>query len=387
MSAFDDILNSDEEQTETTEPTVETTEPVVDAVVAESPAPEQTEISEQAPVAEEAQPITREDGAVWSPNAKRWYRDGKIVAGEAPAETPSEPSIPSVPAAPPVAEAPKVEAPAGEPFVVRGGGQRHQIPGATVDALGRVTIAPEAVPQIKALFAAGIQHNANYGREKQEWTQKIAMAEQRGESRAKMYNEVATSLFDKVMDDNWLQSLIDNPHREREFLRRELALSLERAKMSIPQQAAAPEPQPEQIEQAFGQTLSRELDELLEDAPRGILTAEDIADMKAAFGRRMSAYAAEVDGEIMLDTHALKADFDREVKLAQRAAQQAIDAQKAAEKARAAAAFNAATAPKSPAPTPRKPTPTLVPATKPSGKTPDWDQSFKSAWTSDADED
>lgn len=388
MSAFEDILNEQDDETiETVETPVESTEPVIaDEPTAESPTPEQAASAEPVSVAEEAQPITREDGAVWSENAKRWYLGGKIVAGEAPALP--EPSIPSVPAPVAAVEAPKVEAPIGEPWTVRGAGQKHQIPGAVMTADGKLVVeGPENIARHRDIVAAGIQHLTNYGREKQEWTQRIQQAEAAGQAKATLYNRVAADLFDKISDDNWLQALIENPHREREFLRRELALSLEQAKLAMPAPSAQQESQPEDIEAQFGQTMTEYLTELVEDAPKGILSPEDIADMRQTFGRRMAAYAAEVDGQIMLDTHAMKADFEREIKLVQRAQQQAARAAADAQKAKAAAAYNAANTPKAP-PAPTKARVNPVPAgTAASTKAPaTWDQRVRDVWRDDDDE-
>lgn len=380
MSAFEDILNEEDDVTEDT-PSVETpaAEPSEVTAVAESPAPEQAETSEPVPVAEEAQPITREDGAVWSEKAKRWYLDGKIVSGEAPT-VPSEPSAPSVADPAPIVEAPKVEAPIGEPWTVRGGGGKHAIPGAFVTPTGDIVVKPEGQAQVKALIAAGIQHNQNYPRERQSFQQQIRDAEARGEARAGKYNKASVYLYDR------LASILSEHPQELDMIRRELAVELKAADLDIPRASAPQDAQPEQIEQAFGATVNGYLDELIEDAPRGVLTPDDVTDLRATFARRMVAYAAEVDGQVMLDTHAMKADFEREVRLAQRAAVKAAEARQQAERKAKAAAFNAANTTSAPAVPPKKPTPKPVHATVPSGKKPSWDQQIKSAWDDDTDE-
>ena len=85
----------------------------------------------------EPEAITREDGATWSEKAQRWYKDGKIVAGEKP-ETAVPPSTASPTPEPPkveavAPEAPKTETPvAPEPFTFRVNGQKHAIPGLVV---------------------------------------------------------------------------------------------------------------------------------------------------------------------------------------------------------------------------------------------------------------
>jgi hypothetical protein len=88
----------------------------------------------------------------------------------------------------------------------------------------------------------------------------------------------------------------------------------------------------------------------------------------------------------VLDTHAARKDFERELRIQQRAHQAREAATRDAQKAKEAGRFNAAQAgkPATPPPATRKPTP--VPVTVPSGKLKGWDQDFKSAW-SDEDED
>lgn len=352
--------------------------------VAESPAPEQTDTSEQAPVAEEAQPITRDDGAKWSETAKRWYKDGKIVAGEPPA-APVEASNPSTPQAPaleaPKVEPPKAEAPAGDPWQIRAGGSREKVavPGASIMPDGKLVVAPEFVGRHRDIVAAGIQHLSNYGREKAQYMEQIREAEARGQAHGAKYNKASVYLWDK------LSSVLAEHPQELDLIRRELAIELKSADLEIPKAQPVSEPAPEQIEQAFSVGLGSYVDELFEDAPRGVLSPEDIQDIRTAIGARMAAYAAEVDGQIMLDTHAVKRDFDREIGLIQRAHQREAAAREQAKKAQQAAAFNTANTPKSPAPTPRKPTPTPAHAA-PSGKKPGWDQSFNSVWKDDGDD-
>jgi hypothetical protein len=386
VSAFQDILDEDDDVTETPELADTSTatagdEPETVAAVAETPAPVETETSAPASDAVEAQPITREDGAIWSENAKRWYLNGKIVAGEAPTVTPSEPSIPKAetPTAP-VVEAPP--APIGEPWQVRGAGQKHVIPGAFVTPEGKVVIEAEQSQRVRDLIAAGIQHNQNYGREKQEWTQRIQQAEAAGDLKASKYNKASVYLFDK------LQSVLAEHPQELDLIRRELAIELRSADLEIPRaQAQSSEPQPEQVEQQFAQTLTGYLDELIDDAPRGILSAEDVADLRQTFARRMAAYAAEHEGAIALDTHAVKADFEREIKMAQRAQQQSAKAAADAQKAKAAAAFNAANTPVKPVSAPAKPAANRVPVTTASAKkAPSWDQRVNDIWK-DTDDD
>lgn len=381
MSDFQSILDEDDEPVETETP-VETSENGSESApaAAEAPTLEETETSAPVDVAAEAQPITRDDGAVWSENAKRWYLNGKIVAGEAPA-APSEASVPSVaaPLTPEAPVAPIVPTFAGDPFEVRGGGRKHAIPGAVIDKDGWVHIPPDAKGQTASLLAAGIHHNSTWQQERQTFQQQIQQAEARAELRSKKYNDASVFLFDKLAG-----FLGDHP-QELSMIQRELGLMLKSADLDIPKTPAQPEVSQEQIEQRFAATLTDYIDEVLETVPGGLFTAEDIADLKATAQRRMAAYAAEHEGDLVLDTHAVKADLAREVKLAQRAQQKALEATTAAQKAKAAAAFNAANTPKPPAVPPRKPSPTPAHAAAPSGQKPSWDQAVKRAWADDDD--
>lgn len=65
---------------------------------------------EAAPETKAAEPITRDDGAVFNTSAGRWVKDGKFVAGEAP-------EMPEAPAAPADAEAAPTETKLPEGFV------------------------------------------------------------------------------------------------------------------------------------------------------------------------------------------------------------------------------------------------------------------------------
>jgi hypothetical protein len=384
VSDFDSILNEQDDDAETP---VETTEPVIEAA-AESPALVESETSAPAPDAEEAQPITREDGATWSENAKRWYLGGKIVAGEAPA--PSEPSIPKVEAPlAPVAEVPAPIAPIGEPWTVRGAGQKHAIPGAILTQDGKLVVeGPENIARHRDIVAAGIQHLTNYGREKQEWTQRVQQAEAMADAKAAKYNSTATMLYDILTDDEKLQRFINNLDDQRALLKDRISLHLEKADLKIPRAPQQAEQSGEEFETKFVRLYDSSLEELLDDAPKGLFTAEDVADLKAAYIRRINAYAVEhpQTKETVLDFEELQKDFAREVRLAQRAQAAAIKAAEDAKKAKAAAAFNAANTPKAPAPTPAKPRPTPALAAAPSGQKPSWDQSFKSAFRDDDDE-
>lgn len=376
MSDFQSILDEPDEDvtpdSPSSEPAVET--PAVEAAgTREEPALDAAPETGTAPA---STPITRDDGATWSENAKRWYKDGKIVAGEPPTE-PSIPKVDQVAAsttpAPVAPEAPKApEAPvAAEPFPIRVNGQRILVPG--------ITVAPEHQDTVRALLVDAFNHRQNFPRLQAEAKQRERVSEARTEAVKAKYNGASVYLLDQVE-----QLLAEQPERLN-MVRREVALMLREADLALPKAEAQSE-QEVDLEPAARATLSGYLTELMEDLPGAkLLSAEDKQTIGKAFQRRLNAYFEEHEGEPALDTHKVKEDFEYELSIHTRAHQARETAARDAEKTAAAARFNAAqTSRPSQPPTPPKPKPVV--ATAPSGKGKSWDQAVKDVWNTDDDE-
>jgi hypothetical protein len=346
------------------------------------PAPDTAPETGAAPASSpEPEAITREDGATWSEKAQRWYKDGKIVAGEKP-ETPVAPSTPSVtPEAPKVEgvvapEAPKVEPPAPvvEPFTFRANGQKHTIPG--------LVVPPEQQELVRALLVDGMNHRQNLPKLQTEWKQKLAQAESLVAARTEKYNRAAVHLFDK------LKALLAENPAELEMTKRELALMLKEADLTVPR---APEPaaqaEPGGVDESAARaTLAGYVKELFEDTKDAakLFTPEDRKDFEAHVQDLIESFFVEHEGEIVLAEHKVEALFKRELTKLQRAHQAREDATRAAQKLTEAARFNAATnAPVKP-PVAARPKPALAAAPSGAAKTPD--QLFREAWEN-ADED
>ena len=367
MSAFQDILDEPDEAeaaspTSASEPAVaetpveatEPTTPAVESRTGEEPAPDGGTNTAATPA-----PIVREDGASWSEKAQRWYKDGKIVAGEAPA--PKVEQAPEALTPAPVAEVPKVEAPApvvAEPFTFRANGQRHAIPG--------LVVPPEQQELVRSLLVDGVNHRQNFGRMQAEWKQKLTQAEQMVEAKSGKYNKAAVYLFDK------LQTLMAEQPQELEMTRRELALMLKEADLTIPKAPESAQADDGGVDEgAARSTLSGYVRELFEDTQDAAkyFTPEDRKDFEAHVQELIESFFVEHEGEIVMDERKVEAHFKRQLGLLQRAHQARETVTRDVQKAKAAAAFNAAqtlTPKASPVPTTRKPTPALAAA---SGKT------------------
>lgn len=373
------ILNEPDEIEESTaveptpEPTAEPTE--VEAPVAEAVAEPVGEATEPAP------DVTLPEGYKLDALGRVHGPDGRVVSKEE-AEKIKAQAVPAEPAAlveapvAPVTPDPVPVTPAAEPFTFRANGQKHAIEG--------LTVAPEKAELVRSLLVDGMNHRQNFPRMQAEWKQRLAQAEQMVEAKSGKYNKASVVLWDKLS-----QLLADQP-QELEMTRREVALMLKEADMAIPQQPTAqPEVDEAQMEQAARATLTGYVEELFEDTPsaKQFFTDEDKKDFAAAVQHRLNAYFVEHQGEIVLDTEAVKKDFEREIRLAQRAHQARETAARDAQKAKQAAAFNAAQVAKPTATaTPTKPKPTPARAAAPSGQKPGWDQSFKSAWEDEAED-
>ena len=368
MNDFDQILNEPDELDE--QPEAAAVEPSAEP----TPEPETAEVVAEAPVAEapEVTPITREDGATWSEKANRWYKDGKIVAGEAPA-APVTPAPEAVTPPPVVAEAPKPEpTPVAEPFAFRVNGKRYEIPG--------LVVPPEQSERVRQLLINGANHEQNFPRMQAESKQKLAQAEQRVEAVKGKYNAASVFLFDRLS-----QVLAEQP-QELEMVKRELALMLKEADLTIPKTAPA-EAEPEGVtEEAARAELAVGLRELHEDLPGAkILSAEDRAEMEQAIQADIESYFVQREDGIYLDTYKLKARYERDLKIYTRAHQAKESAARDARRVQDAARFNAgANAGHAAPPAPSKPKPALAAA--PSGQKPDWDQRVNQIWREDDDE-
>lgn len=174
--------------------------------------------------------ITRpEDGAIWSESAKRWYNDGKIVAGAAPAGAakpgdlaPASPSKVEAPDPAIVDDATAADAPV--PFKYRAMQETHELKDALLDPkTGDLTIKAASVGQIRqalnALHARDVEviptfdrlqkENADYKARVTELEsgqgQKEAMAGQLMDQLQNLFTmpdeDAAAKLFFKMRDD------------------------------------------------------------------------------------------------------------------------------------------------------------------------------------------
>jgi hypothetical protein len=377
VSDFDDILNeADEPEVEAASTTsTEPTEPVAEAVAEETPVAA-VDVPEGADAtAAEATP-TLPEGYKLDALGRVHGPDGRVVSKEE-AERIKALAVPATPEAVvpevPVTPEPPAVTPAPEPFTFRVNGKRHEIPG--------LVVPPDQQERIRALLVNGMNHEQNFPRMQQEWKQRLQQAEQMADAKSSKYNKASVFLWDKVA------TLLQDSPAELQMLQREVALMLKEADLSLPKAAAPAQPEvnEQEMEQAARVTLTGYVNELLEDTPDAakLFSAEDRKDLEQAFQSRLNAYFTEHEGEIVLDMHTAKRDFERELRIQQRSHQAREAAARDAQKAKAAAAFNAAQVTKPTASTPSKPKPTPAPVAAPSGQRPGWDQSFKSAWNED----
>ena len=384
---------NDESDVVTETPVAEIETPVVPAV-AESPALVETANADPAPVAEEAQPITREDGATWSENAKRWYLNGKIVAGEAP-EAPSQPSTPSVPVAPVV----ETKATEPDPYWVRASGQKTTIPHTYRNADGSLVVKPEGTAIVQRLLTQGIAHEQSWPAEKQRYEQALALEKQTATAQSGKYNKAALTLADAVLggpdaDPSLLTAILrDLPpevhdrvmatwQREAGYIRRDVSHVLKAADLEIPKA-----PPPQEMDQAtLIATVQRgtieETESILDELGRDLTPEQkkEISDAMLTHFKTFWDEREELGGELGLDRHALKAAIEREVKVFHRIRQAALTAEMEAKKVRDAAAFNARQ--NTPAPTPAKPAKPRVPVAAGPNNGP----SFDDAWNAEDDD-
>lgn len=263
-------------------------------------------------------------------NGRFMKRDGTPVAPDEQAAL--EAAASAIPATEPPAPTQPIGF-TGDPFVFRAEGQKIPLTGAVVDKDGWLHIPPDQQPMTRQLLAEGVAHRGSWRQREADWQRQVSEAGAVEKARADKYNAAAVFLFDRINDPNWLQAVQQDPERELALLRRELGLELKQREIAAPRAPEAPKaeaPNQQQVEAAFTATLTEEVDELLEDPRiRGLFTPEEAEELKADFTERMAAYAAEVDGQIMLDRHAVKRAFDREVKTQQRIKQAAAEAAKA----------------------------------------------------------
>ena len=377
QSTMDAAWNDDSEEAVTETPVAEI---VPTEAVAESPAPVETSTEAPAPVAEEAQPITREDGATWSEKAKRWYLDGKIVAGDAPAaETPAAvaPSNPSTPQAAPTEAAKPVEP---SPYWVRHAGQKTTIPHTLRNADGSLVVSPEGVPIVSELFTQALAHRQSWPQQKAEYEQRLQLAEQTAAAKSGKYNRAAITLADAVLgspeaDPSLLTAILrDLPpevhdrvvstcQRESGYIRRDVDHVLKAADLEIPKAPAPQEMDPAQVIAAVRHSTSEETESLLDELGRDLTPEQrkDISDAMLTHFKTFWDEREELGGELGLDRHALKAAIEREVKVFARIREAALQAERVAAERAKATAFNSRQ--NTPPPTPAKPAKPRVTAT------------------------
>lgn len=236
-------------------------------------------------------------------------------------------ATPVVAAAPLAADPITPTAPAGEPFIVRGDGQKVPVPDATLDKDGNLLVKAGQVPAIRQLLAEGLTYRGSWRKERAEATERVTQATAAIEAKAKRNDTIAVNLFDKIENPDWLLSRIDNENvrqyvetiwrREADYIIRDVTHLMREADLGAPkappQEAAAPDPQ--QLETAARSVLDEELETLLEGPQaRTLFTSDDRKALIARYQRRLGAYFVDNQGSIALDREILKAEFDDDVK-------------------------------------------------------------------------
>jgi hypothetical protein len=392
VSDFQDILDEpdDDEAIETPgagREAVETPTPTTpEPVAAETAPPEKHPVADTpiAPVAE-ALPLLP-DGFRRDDRGRVHRPDGTIASK---AEVAALPFIPPPPPPPPPPEQ----------FVYRASGRKIPMEGAMLAADGSLTVPATQVPLLRQLFAAGVQHNEVYPQERQQFEQRIAHAEAQAKSGGQKYNDASLYLYDKFQSTpDWFLSRVSDPdlraqlsaewQREFDYIRRDVGHILKEADLNAPRIQPQQAPDDSQMEAAARSALTEEIEDLLDITPHSaqLYNGEDRQDLVRAFQSRLNAYVEDHDGQLVIDRHALKADFDREVRLQHRVRTVAVQATKDAEKAKHAAAFNAANGRTAVPSTPSRPTPALSGARSSGAPAKTWDQTVNAIWSDDDDD-
>lgn len=362
QSDFDRAFDDDE--------TAETPGPAVSGSAEPStPAPAVAAEEQTAEASAPETPLTREDGAIWSEKSQRWHKDGKIVAGEPPV-------VQAAASPTPVFEPPKPEPiappPVGEPYWVRHAGQKVTIPHATRNPDGSLNVKPEGEAQVRSLLSQALAHQQSWPQEKQRYEQRIQQAGAVATAKAEKYHNASLHLWSR------LEGMLKDQPAELEYARRELALMLREADLTIPKEAETPEPDENAIRQAAMAVLTEEIDDLLDSPAGSVFQGDERTQTSQTLLALLPAFFVEYQGETVLDRHALKRAFDERVTMQNRIREAASKAELDAKKAREALAFNA-----------KQNTPVPVPAIRPkpnrqpvaAGKGP----TFEQAWDSDDD--
>lgn len=247
----------------------------------------------------------------------------------------------AAPASPPIATTPTPPAPpaapTGQPFVVRGDGQRIAMPGSTTNDQGDLTVLAEHVPAYRQLIAEGLAYRGSWRTEKADYQKQITEAGAVQEARAQKYNGASVFMLETIESPEWQAEFKESPERALYYLKREVGFMLKEADLKAPQPRATPTQDPaveqEQLRTSATATVTDYVEELLESPLAKALypKPEDRTAAIARYARHVASYAVEVDGQIAIDTHAVRADWDDELQLRQAGQKAAGEAQKAAE--------------------------------------------------------
>lgn len=312
---------------EALEPTagVEETQPTAEAPAAPEPSAPSAPADEAATTEPAAAVSTRQRG----PDGRFIKADGTQASeAEHAAIVAADPASPPSPVPPP--------APVTQPFVVRGDGQRHTLPG-TINEKGELTIPAEHVPGYKQLLAEGLAHRGSWRQKEQDYQRQIEEAGAVKGAEAEKWFGILSKLYVKLTDPDTLRTLAADP-REVDYLKRELELEHQMAEIGAPKLREAPPQDPaveqQQLRVAATDTLREYVEELLESpqARSVYTTPEDREKAIKRYERRLAAYFVEQDGQgLLLDTLIVKEDFDEELALRQAQIAQAKERQKAEE--------------------------------------------------------
>lgn len=327
------------------------------------------------PPAEAAAPAALPEGYKKDGLGRVHGPDGKIVSAEklATLATPT----------------PQPEAVKPEAFRFRHNGKDHDAAGFEFNpADGTVKVAAEQVGLLRdalnarQLISEGRDINAQLRKDYEAVQRQLGEKNTVDGAKAEKYNRASLTLFDRlekapewffnrISDPNLRETLVSEWQREMGYITKDVSFLLREADLKIPKVAEQSPPNEQQIAQAVQGSLTTSLDELFNGVAdaRSLFDDKEQGDLYESFQRRVNAYVVrDKDGNMFLDFHGLKQDFDREVTRQRRISDAAKDARtKEAERAKLLVDNARRTAPSITAPpTPAGgPTPARAPKDKP----------------------
>lgn len=206
------------------------------------------------------------------------------------------------------------------PFSFRAERQEHQFPDAEYYPGHGVLIPETRIPELKQLLSEGVTHRLTFRQHLETVRSEARGQVEEASSKAQAYHNAALKMFDILSNPEHVQRLAEDPEREIELLRRELALELRAMKPSgakVQQEAPAQEADAGLQEAAVSALEDEVLTALQHDPKYAVLARlneEDRRDILSDFQEKLAAFFDEHEGQIVLDRHKVMAALDREVK-------------------------------------------------------------------------